>query len=68
MKNTSFLHQLKLVGNAKCSAMQQNEVVIEKEDSSPMGELTKQITDENLESNLLKLNFKLIDIDTAFGN
>ena len=68
MKNTSFLHQLKLVGNAKCSAMQQNEVVTEREDASSKSELSKQIQDENLESNLLKLNFKLIDIDTAFGN
>ena len=77
MKNIPFLNHLKFTEKNKCKGTQQQKVEVQKEDSSPherqrtgeaMGEQAKQIKIENVESNLLKLNFKLIDIDTVFGN
>lgn len=68
MKNISFLNHLKLNGKENCARMQERKLEIQNEDLSLMDEQAKQIQNENVESNLLKLNFKLIDIDTAFGN
>ncbi len=77
MKNIPFLNHLKFIVKDKCNEPQLDKTEIQTDSSSlrerqrtgeAMGEQAKQIKTENIESNLLKLNFKLIDIDTVFGN